>query len=608
MPYGLPALSDHEVGFIKAWLDRGTHPPTVIELEEKVLAESPFKAKVSAWEKFLNGHDMKSRLSARYLYEHLFLAHIYFEEEPQVFFRLVRSRTSSGPIDEIATSYPFDSPGDSFAYRLRPVTNAITHKDHIPFVFNDRKLTTYRQQFVDSKWAHIPSEMPPYGRAGGNPFQTFIDVPIRARYQFFLDEAGYHVMTFIKGPVCRGPTALNVINDNFWVMFTDPEHDAMINDPELEKKIALNAAFPAESKDDILPFADYRKRYWQNVQFKTASLRHRHFVSSPAMIWTGEGTNTNATLTIYRHFDSAQVLRGLQGVTPKTVWIIDYQIFESIYYNLTAGYNVFGALLHQVNSRLFMEMSRLASEDQFLSLLPEKNRAGVRASWNRPTPDKKESLAKKAVDLFLGDVKDKLKFDYPFAYSSIPSAFDGETFDDPKREILSFVEKSRFTRSQLSTKSTETDVDLRSLTQLPAKAVKWFPDATLLRLSDSDRVFTIIHNKERYNVSLLFLEDDLRDPSRDTLDVVSGVATSYPNAFFVLNRDQLKSFVSSFGSVDSAQAARAFLKKYAVSRASPTFWENYDWFSAHSQEPLSNESGSLDLNRYMDLDPKVEIR
>ena len=40
-----------------------------------------------------------------------------------------------------------------------------------------------------------------------------------------LDEAQFTIMGFIKGPVCRGQVALNVIEDHFWVGFVAPERE-----------------------------------------------------------------------------------------------------------------------------------------------------------------------------------------------------------------------------------------------------------------------------------------------------------------------------------------------------------------------------------------------
>jgi hypothetical protein len=80
-------------------------------------------------------------------------------------------------------------------------------------------------------------------------------------------------------------------------------------------------------------------------------------------IWNGGGTNPNALLTVYRHFDNAAVTRGFVGVWPKTAWVMDYPIFERIYYDLVAGFNVFGNVTHQVSTRLYMDHLRMQSED-----------------------------------------------------------------------------------------------------------------------------------------------------------------------------------------------------------------------------------------------------
>ena len=42
-------------------------------------------------------------------------------------------------------------------------------------------------------------------------FETFDQIPARSRYQFLLDNIHYIIMTFIRGPVCKGQVALNVV-------------------------------------------------------------------------------------------------------------------------------------------------------------------------------------------------------------------------------------------------------------------------------------------------------------------------------------------------------------------------------------------------------------
>ena len=62
--------------------------------------------------RFFNADDAKHAVTARYLYEHLFLAHLKFGTPTNEFYELVRSRTAPGePIDLIATVRPYDDPG-----------------------------------------------------------------------------------------------------------------------------------------------------------------------------------------------------------------------------------------------------------------------------------------------------------------------------------------------------------------------------------------------------------------------------------------------------------------------------------------------------------------
>ena len=66
--------------------------------------------------------------------------------------------------------------------------------------------------------------MPSYApEPASNPFITFAAIPAESRYRFLLDEAEFFIMNFIKGPVCRGQMAVDVIDDRFWVYFLDPE-------------------------------------------------------------------------------------------------------------------------------------------------------------------------------------------------------------------------------------------------------------------------------------------------------------------------------------------------------------------------------------------------
>ena len=87
---------------------------------------------------------------------------------------------------------------------------------------------------------------------------------------------------------------------------------------------------------------------------------------------------SNLLMTIFRHFDSASVEKGLVGVFPKTGWVIDYPLLERIHYLLVAGFNVFGNAGHQLETRIYMDYLRMEGENNFLSFLPREKRKTIR--------------------------------------------------------------------------------------------------------------------------------------------------------------------------------------------------------------------------------------
>ena len=159
-----------------------------------------------------------------------------------------------------------------------------------------------------------------------------------------LEESQFTIMGFIKGPVCRGQIALNVIDDHFWVMFVDPELEPEKMDAFISEQTE-NLVLPGEkqSNADILSnwlaLSVKHNEYLDNKLELIKRLSDRNLLNMD-LIWDGDGNNDNATLTIFRHFDSSTVLKGWVGQEPKTAWLIDYPLLERIHYLLVAEYDV----------------------------------------------------------------------------------------------------------------------------------------------------------------------------------------------------------------------------------------------------------------------------
>src|SRR3546814_11945374 len=98
----------------------------------------------------------------------------------------------------------------------------------------------------------------------------------------------------------------------------------------------------------------------------------------PAPGWsTLWACNDNALLSIFRHFDSASVTKGLIGEVPQTMWLFDFPLLERTYYQLAVNFDVFGNVSHQAQTRLYFDLIRNGADPNFLLLMPADRSAVV---------------------------------------------------------------------------------------------------------------------------------------------------------------------------------------------------------------------------------------
>ena len=598
MPYATAPLNDDEWEALSAWVSAGA--PAI---RRDLPTTNELAGLLAKWEAFLNGETLRERLVARYLYEHLFLAHLYFSEtDSDAFFKLVRSTTPPGqPIRIVATRRPYDSPGsEEFYYRLSRVTETILHKTHITYEIGADRLARYRELFVETDWS--VTELPSYEPAiASNPFAAFAAIPADARYQFLLDDAEYFIRTFIRGPVCRGQVAVNVIEDRFWVMFLAPNADLSISDPEYLAEAATLLGLPAQHAEGPLferlvpAYLDHHRQYAELRERRYADADPRKEGPSLNAIWQGDPRSGAPLLTVFRHFDNATVVSGFYGDVPETAWVIDFPTLERIYYNLVAGFDVFGSVGHQVATRVYMDLLRMESEDLFLSFLPPDRRRDLHEDWYRGGHTKiRVLLHRRPLDI---DHDTQINFES----------------DDPKAELLFNVlnrdqsglpKEDTINRPSGERNEVQAEIaTLASLASIRGSWVQYFPDLTLLKIkrtSGANQVYTLIHDKAHTNVAFLFAEGLRREPAKDTLTIMKGPIGSYPNLFLVADEADLARFERFLKAVETKEEWLSFIDAYGVRRSSPLFWETADFFqdTAIGQHP--REGGLLDLNRYVD--------
>ena len=96
MPFGFPALKQEEFDIIAGWLSQGAKGPDAAQQEMLTTPKASDASAIKQWETFLNLDDAKHAMTARYLYEHLFLAHLKFGTQTLEYYELVRSKTAPG--------------------------------------------------------------------------------------------------------------------------------------------------------------------------------------------------------------------------------------------------------------------------------------------------------------------------------------------------------------------------------------------------------------------------------------------------------------------------------------------------------------------------------
>ena len=610
MPFGFPPLKKEEFALIAGWLAQGAQGPSPEEQEKIITPKAADQAEMVVWETFLNTPDAKHAMTARYLYEHFFLAHIKFATETNEYYELVRSRTPSGqPVDLINPVRPYDDPEtDTFYYRFRKIHSTIVHKTHMVVNFDRAQLARFKELFISPKWLQEPHRMSYDPILSANPFTAFEQIPVRSRYQFLLDNAQYIIMTFIRGPVCRGQVALNVIHDDFWVMFLDPEFDLSVKNPGFLRINEKNLIMPIE-KGSRFPVLDLLNNQYYQAVMRYFKSRQDFYAASYYngqgydAIWKGNRPQDAPLLTVYRHFDSASVHRGALGELPRTLWVLDYPLLERIYYALVAGFDVYGTVGHQLAVRLYMDTLRQEGETYFLNFMPEEERSKMLSSW------------------YIGVKKKHLK---P-VFTSMPTGVSFSS-DDPKREFVEhIVNKELLAAAKIDfdpvnylskgesfpevPKQLENREDylqgFRAISAPGSALLSYFngysANLAYVRIRQdegADVALSMVVNRWHDNVTYLFGEKDVLDSSKDRVDVLPGFIGSYPNYFFDVHERDLQDFLQLLSSKTIADKDIDRFISYGVNRSNEKFWEEYDWFQQQfiKEEPV--QSGLFDLNRY----------
>lgn len=590
MPYGLPAISQQQFQTLETWLAQGAKmaslPPLPLGLQQDI----------EKWERWFNRDTLKSQLVSRYIYEHLFLAHLHFDAWPGQYFYLVRSATPPGqPLQRISTIRPYDDPKvERVYYRLVPERETILAKTHMPYALNPERLATFERLFFEPEYQ--VDALPSYQvHIAANPFIAFNDIPVSSRYDFLRMEAQNTIMAFIKGPVCRGQIALNVIYDHFWVFFTEGNWEQSEGLSQFLAQQKEHLRLPSESASNSSILTSWLTYSKAQQKYLTAKQVHMQQALDAAkdnrlnlsLVWDGEQQNDNAALTVFRHFDNATVVKGLVGQKPKTAWLIDYPILERIHYLLVAGFDVYGNVGHQLNTRLYMDFLRMESEFNFLALLPTESRQQERDFWYRDV----SSDIRKYIEA------EQHNFQYPTGIEYQTDNHKSELFD-----LLALHLGDALTKQHQIQQADAPKQEIRSLLglqNLQSQAVNVLPEVSVLTVQDGEalRVYSLLRNTAYSNMSSLLRDANYRVPKEDSLTIVRGVIGDYPNQYLSLRAEQVPAFARTLHQMTNETEYSQMLDEYGIRRSDPRFWSFSDKVLNHIQTYSPVAGGLLDYNR-----------
>ncbi len=588
MPFALPPLTPTEQQTLARWLESGapyTPPPA---LRPDALA------RVADWESFLNGDSAREQLVARYIYEHWYAGHLYFDEAPGRHFELVRSRTPPGQaIEVIATRRPFDDPGAPRVwYRLRPLESTPVAKTFMPLKLDGARMERLRGWFL--KPAYRVAALPGYDpEQAANPFATFRDLPVDSRYRFMLDDAQFIMQGFMKGPVCRGQVALDVIQDQFWVVFRGPNSTESKLVARMLDTDAPNLQLPAAEQSNVglLAWRGYAELEARHLRQKSQALSLIDDQQLPTTdhLWDGGRRNPTAGLTVFRHFDSASVVRGLVGERPQTAIVFGYPLFERMHYLLLAGFDIYGNLGHQLTTRLYMDFLRMEGELDFLALLPIKDRQAVLDHWyrGRSAPQTR----------YLADANAYFPRESGMRYRSDDTL--GELYAAVRARVAPVRAPALDWQGDLGLDAAEIG-QLRRLSALRGVPASEMPELSILLLQRPDgKVSTVslVRNSAHSNVAQIFGEEARRLPGEDTLLAIDGIVGAYPNALFAVDVEKLPDFVDAVARLADPAGLTALTDRFGVRRSDRRFWPLSDALHAEWRRRSPGEAAVLDYSR-----------
>jgi hypothetical protein len=610
MPYYMASLSEAELQTLISWSSQGAKTPSEATLQR--LAQPKVSQVIQDWEDFFNTATWKGKWTSRYLYEHLFTAHFYFEQSPGEFYQLVRSKTAAPhKIDIIATVRPFEmlyGYDNRFYYRLQKVQSTIVHKQHFVYHIYPQTMDELKNLFWKPNW-NSTEAVAPFNFEKRNPFVAFEHIPANSRYRWMLKNARMLIDMDMRSENCHGNGAAGPLRENFLVLFVKPESDVAVRYPNYFKEANpyLEMANTGTS-NFIMNF-----KFTSN-QVKYSKVKHRHQMGllpngfSFDDIWDGEGGTQMPFFTIMRHEKNVSVHDGPWGPRQRVSQLFDYVSFERLYYNCVGLTTLFDNINDKIGTVLYLRDVGREVEEQLLSLIPDHLRAKVRAEWVQGEGAKHQF--------------DVSKFSLKFNPELLKRPGFVMNENDPYGSMMDYLllKSGRFSSKVISTNYYPMSNDTPQYAQLKAASLEMnreivkgefnrahhFPNISYLMVKGAGSAvtyYTIVANRFYEYINYLPLKEPKgpnpgRLPSKDWMSVFPDITINYPGKIYIVDEAGFDQFLQRMKSVKSRADYVAFDKAFGLQKMSPQFWNVIDQIQTHFIQSNIIHNGSIDLNDY----------
>ncbi len=616
MPFAIAGLDPEEYTTLMTWLEQGakfdaTEPqPTAADT-----------AAINDWEAFLNQPDNEHRLVARYMFEHMYGYHFFFDKDSSNFFAMVRSKTPPGqPVKPISTRHGNSPVEGDFWYRFAIVDVVLHAKRHVPVDCTNNELEVYKSLLFEQPFT--VDKLPGYSQAERhNMLTTFAAIPAKSRYKFLLHDAFYQERVVSTGPSCRGAMNVSMTLEHFWYLYENPETSLICNDQEYYDAVApvlgsMTIFTGVPQMVDTMENQVSQTRHAYELAVEKLKKNPRSAITD---IWGGSDFGGMPALTSMRHDDNTYQVPGLAGGFPDRCVVSDLVGMERRIYLASTNYDTFTGVGDLMSIRMDFSNARLRTELSYLRFLPQDAREAELGKLYKLGAKDPQVMANLPADLdFPSQIQYKTDNCREEFMAKVVEHLRGKApVDDaiyrPGKDQQQPSETIKAMRL-IGTKADE-------LRKAGVAGFKQYLDShSVIRIESDTKAPYMYSMCVNWDIGRLSYAGEIfeRPPVKyDTVMVLDGVTGAFPNYMFNVKESEVMEFATALTDAGTEEKFLDVNRRWGVARTNPKFWQIFHSMEAFVRSRDPRSAALLDCSRYTDyskenmpkrnmVDPRLE--